>query len=106
MANMDLIEEYNTILTQVNLYKQNKIVVPKYLYSRQFDLMSQINDTFEKEMEEDVNAFAKGIQNNMILKYLAEKIGKPVEEYKQKIRNYSMKMTGQDVTDEEMTIID
>ena len=103
---MNQIEEYNTILTQINLYKQNKINVPKGLYSRQFELVTQMNDTFEKEMTEDIDVYAQGIKYNMILKYLAEKIGKPVDEYKQKIRDYAYKMTGEDVTDEEMNVVD
>ena len=103
---MNQIEEYNTILNQINTYKQNNIIVPKALYARQFDLVTNINDSFEKEHIEDIDVYAQGIKYNMILKYLAEKIGKPVDEYKQKIRDYAFKMTGEDVTDEEMNIVD
>ena len=69
-------------------------------------MVTNINDSFEKEHIEDIDVYAQGIKYNMILKYLAEKIGKPVDEYKQKIRDYAFKMTGEDVTDEEMNIVD
>ena len=42
----------------------------------------------------------------MMLKYFAEKLNLPVEEYKQKIRNFHFKLTGEDLTDEEMMIKD
>lgn len=103
---MNIIEEYNTILNQINLYKKNKINIPKALYARQFELVTQMNADFEKNMIEDIDVYAQGIKYNMLLKYLAEKIGKPTDVFKQKIREYSIKMTGGDVSDEEMDIVD
>lgn len=103
---MDKIEEYNSIIHQIDAYKKNKIAVPKAFYSRQFELVTEMNDTFEKEQVEDVDAYAQGIKYNMILKYLAEKIGKPVDEYRQKIRDYGMKLTGTEISDEEMDVRD
>ena len=103
---MELHEEYNMISDQIQKYKDNNINVPKSFYYRQFELATQINDTFEKEQVEDVDAYAQGIKYNMILKYLAEKIGKPVDEYRQKIRDYGMKLTGTEISDEEMDVKD
>lgn len=42
----------------------------------------------------------------MMLKYFAEKIGRPVEEFKTKIRNYYYKLTGEEISDERMNIKD
>lgn len=43
----------------------------------------------------------------MMLKYFGEKIGRPVEEFKTKIRNYYYyKLTGEEISDERMNIKD
>lgn len=103
---MNNIEEYNLIINQIDTYKKNNLPIPRAFYSRQFELVTEMNDTFEKEKIEDISCYAQGIKYNMILKYLAEKIGKPVEDYRQKIRDYGMKLTGTEISDEEMDVKD
>ena len=90
---MDLYNEYSIVQKQINQFKNNKIPVPKALYQRQFNTVTQINDTFEKQQKEDINDYALGIRYNMMLKYYAEKLNLPVEKYKQKIQDFNMKLT-------------
>lgn len=103
---MNLYEEYSIVQKQINQFRDNKIPVPKALYQRQYNTVKQINDTFEKQQREDISDYALGIRYNMMLKYFAEKLNLPVEEYKQKIRNFNFKLTGENLTDEEMLIKD
>ena len=101
---MNIEEEYVIIQRQINEYVAKKINVPKQLYQRQFDIVKSINDTFEKSKIEDISDYATGIRQNMMLKYFGEKIGKPVEAYKNKIRNYYFKLTGEKIKEEDMDI--
>ena len=101
-----LFEEFNIIQEQITTLKKLKMNVPIALYFKQFEILTELNNNFENKHFEDISAFALGIKYNMRLKYLAEKIGKSTDIYKQKIRDYSAKMTGKEVTDEEMDIVD
>lgn len=103
---MNLEEEYILVQKQINSLKKNNNTVPKYLYEKQYNIVKNINDTFEKEQIEDIEHYAVGIRQNMMLKYFAEKIGRPVEEFKTKIRNYYYKLTGEEISDERMNIKD
>lgn len=104
---MQLDEEFNYISNKIEDYKKNNIAIPKNFYVRQFEIANEINDSFEKNIkDENTYSYSMTIRYNMTLKYLAEKIGKPVEEYKEKIKENVRKLSGRDISDEEMDIKD
>lgn len=103
---MNLDEEYNYISDKIQEYKNNNLAIPRQFYARQFEIANEINDSFEKTKTEGVYSYSMGIRYNMTLKYLAEKLGKPVEKYRQLIRENVKKLSGRDISDEEMDITD
>ena len=98
---MNLIENYNAIQKKIDICIKHKKPVPQEFYREQFVLLTQINDTFEKEAIEDISCYERGLRYNVLLKRIADKIGKPVEKYVEKIKDYAFKLTGEELTEEE-----
>jgi len=89
---MNLHKEYEIIQTKINQLEDLKKPVDRQLRMRQIQILETLDDEFVKSGNESIDVNLVRIRYNSMLKYLAEKLGLPIEKYIENLKQLAKKM--------------
>ena len=89
---MNLYKEYEILQTKINKLEDLKKPVDRQLRIRQMQILETLDDEFVKSGKESIDVDLVRIRYNSMLKYLAEKLGLPIEKYIENLKQLAQKM--------------